>query len=167
MGKRTTGAIAAVGSIAALLQWIETSVWLPSAARTTVEFMAPYLGKIVSTALFALACIGLWRIAYNERRLEILESKLDKQLPDQIQLDEDELLHLNMLWKWDRNRHEVIGPLCPDHRTSLTYQPSVGLPPIYADFEDKHLSASGWFFCPRDNKTFTTAIGGLVTNQSI
>lgn len=162
MWNRIAQAIAALGGLAAFLSWMETSQWLPTGMRTMLDTLGPHLGTIVSISLLSLVCIGLWRIALIERRLDAMENR-PKELPQtEGQLDENELLDLNMLWKWDRNRHEVIGPLCPTHKLKLAYQPSVGLPPLYADFEDKYLGASGWFVCHHDNKTFNTATSGKV-----
>lgn len=162
MSKKIVEVFVAIGSIATLLQWIETSQWLPFWIRAMLDMLSPYLGKIVSTSALVLAYIALCRIARIDKRLRVIEATPTTPVATATPLSEDELLSLDMLWQWDRNRHEVIGPLCPDHKTALAYQPSVGLPPIYADFEDKWLGASGWLFCPRDTKKFPTATGGKI-----
>lgn len=150
MWNRIAQAIAALGGLAALIDWMERSRWLPAWMRAMLDMLGPHLGAIVSISLLSLVCIGLWRIAHIETRLNAVENKETKnggQLTAEVQLRENELLHENMLWRWDGNT--ALGPHCPCHQERLLYKPSFG-PAKAANFEEGWLSAGGWFICPND-----------------
>lgn len=75
----------------------------------------------------------------------------------------DELTDIGVIWRWDRDRQEVLGPLCPEHRVKLGYQQASGLYVTYGDIENRRLEiSSGWLICPTDEDVFKPNCPGTV-----
>jgi hypothetical protein len=78
-------------------------------------------------------------------------------------LGADELTDIGVIWRWHRDRQEVAGPLCPEHRVKLGYQQASGLYVTYRDIENRRLEvASGWFICPTDENVFKPNCPGTI-----
>lgn len=78
-------------------------------------------------------------------------------------LGADELTDIGVIWRWGRDRQEVVGPLCPEHRVKLGYQQASGLYVTYGDIENRRLElSSGWLICPTDENVFKPNCPGTV-----
>lgn len=144
---RISGILSAIGGLVTLIGWMETSRWFPSVVGAMLAATIPIFWNIVSLSILVLIWVIARKMTGFEERLKAVECR-DSISSTAVQLSESELLHENMLWRWDGNT--ALGPYCPRHQDRLLYKPSV-TPAKATNFEEDWLSVGGWFICPDDS----------------